>query len=58
MDRRPRLVLVYLALGVVCLLLAIGRAYRTTMIALGAAFLVLALVQWKQRPRPRGGPRG
>ena len=58
MDRRNRVALVYLALGVVFLLLAISRVYRTAMIPLAVAFLVLALVQWKQRPRPRGGPRG
>ena len=58
MDRRHRLVLVYLALGVVSLLLAIAPRFRTASIALGVAFLVLALAQWKQRPRPRGGPRG
>lgn len=58
MERRHRVALVYLALGVVFLVLAISRVYRTAMIPLAVAFLVLALVQWKQRPRPRGGPRG
>lgn len=57
MERRRLFVFGYLAMGIVFLLLAIPRAYRTTMIALGVAFVVLALAQWKQRPRPRGGPR-
>jgi uncharacterized membrane protein YqjE len=52
MERRRRIaVLAYLAAGVIFLALAIWPAYRGTMLTLGVVFLVLALVQWKQKPR-------
>lgn len=52
MERRRGLVLTYLGVAVVFLGLAAGTSRRATMLPLGVVFLVLALVQWRQRPRP------